>query len=116
MILNTEPHTLQTQGLVTVPTQNRETLVEGGQWTTIISKKKKKMKKKLGYHVIFLGTRKYAISTSLLTNFEEDQIILLAYPVLARGTRSGKAYSKQYDVTNPASYQYLILWIRHLLR
>lgn len=49
----------------------------------------------------FFGTRGYDISTSLLIDSEEEQIVLLANPALVRGTCSGKAYLKQYDATNP---------------
>lgn len=43
-------------------------LIEGGQWTTIISKKKKRMERNLGCYVISLAGGEYGTSTSLLTD------------------------------------------------
>lgn len=52
----------------------------------------------LGCHVISLGTEKYDTSTSLLTDLEDEHIVLTMDPV--RESQSGNAYLK-YDVTNP---------------
>lgn len=107
-IVNVDPHHRQTQGLKSIPIKKRgmtwihPNIVKDEQWTIVVSNKKQKMEN-LDCHIISLEAEYDDIPTSLLANSEEEQIILMADPILACSTQSEKLYLKQYDAVNHAS-------------
>lgn len=63
------------------------------------------MKMNLNHHFISLVADDYDTSTTLLTDSEHEQIVLMANPALLRSTWLGKPDLKQYDPINPSEQQ-----------
>lgn len=59
-------------------------IVKDEQWTMVVSTKTQKIKKEMDCHIIFLLADDYDTSTSLLTESEQEQIVLMEESTLVK--------------------------------
>lgn len=89
-IVNTDQHYCPAQGLTLVSTESGGTMlvhpniVKDEQWTMVVSTKTQKIKKEMDCHIIFLLADDYDTSTSLLTESEQEQIVLMEESTLVK--------------------------------
>jgi len=110
-MINTDSHRQQEKGLVPIPTPQGEImwvhsdLVDGQQWTIVTNRTSKGKAKVSSYNVVCASSREAKTDVPLLTNLEEETIVLTAElnKLLVAETRSGQSYLKKYDkiVANP---------------
>jgi len=96
-MINIDPHHQQEKGLVPIPIPQGEVmwvhpdLVDGQQWTTVTSRRSKGKAKASSCNVVCVSSREAETDVPLLTDSEEETIVLAAEPnQLVAETRSGQ--------------------------
>jgi len=104
-VLKIDPHHQQEKGLIPALTPQGEImwvhpdLMESQQWTTVTNSKSKCKEKASPCNVACASSREVETDVPLLTESEEETIVLTAElnaPLVAE-TRSGQSYLKKYD-------------------
>ena len=104
-VLNIDPHHQREKGLIPVPTPQGEImwvhpdLVEGQQWTTVTNRKFRGKAKASPCNVICASSLEAETDVALLTDSEEETIVLATEPnaPLVAWTHLGQSYLKKYD-------------------